>query len=270
MENHDPDVQRELEKIEAKKKKANRLWYQKKRFIIPLVLVALYFIDLVTDSNETESLYEDTAEIQAPAPIENLDQDADKTAELRAEEVEDNSWPFFEPMILSGEGDDVVLFDKLPKVFALEITGNEEDRFFAVRALDGSGERIDSLVSTTRPYKGISLYWEDEVPSAIEIEAQGSWSIRLISIESLDEKPIEASLIGSGDYVYRISEINGLETIAIEGNAEGRFFAARAYDRDSYRDSLVSTTDPYSGTVRIASSAVLLQIEAIGDWTINP
>jgi hypothetical protein len=270
LENHDSDIQRELDKIEARKKKANRLWYQKKRFIIPLVLVSIFFIDLITESSETESPNEETDEIQTPAPIGNLSQETNESAESKVEEVEVSSWPFFEPMSIAGEGDDVVLVEQLPNVFAIEVTGNEEDRFFAVRALDSSGERIDSLVSTTRPYEGISLYWEDEVPSAIEIAAQGSWSIRLIPIELLEQKPIGAGLTGSGDYVYRITEIDGLEIIAIDGNAESRFFAARAYDRDSKRDSLVSTTEPYSGRVRISPSAVLLQIEAVGDWTINP
>lgn len=270
MENTDPDVQRELDKIEARKRKADRPWYKKKRFIIPLILFFLYLVSSFTESNDPVETSSETSETQTPESDEDESPEPSETSELEVDESMVEPWPIFEPLVLSGDGDDVVLVDELPTVFALAVTGNEEDRFFAVRALDEAGERIDSLVSTTAPYEGTSIYWEDKSPSAFEVEAQGAWFIEVFPIESLPEKPKGSEISGSGDSAYRLAGLDGLVTLDITGNAEGRFFAVRAYDRDSYWDSLVSATEPYEGTVRISPSAVILEIEAVGDWILKP
>lgn len=269
MENHDPDVQSELDKIEARKKKAARPWYKKKRFIIPLILFLLYLVGSFTDSNEPMNGSLDIAEPQTPEISGDQGGDLSQTPEPKVEESLVEPWPVFEPISLSGEGDDVLLLGELPDVFALSITGNEEDRFFAVRALDQNGERIDSLVSSTEPYEGTYIYWEDESPSALEVEAEGGWFIEVFPMESLPEKPKDMNISGSGDSAYRLAGLDGLVTLEITGNTEGRFFAVRAYDRDASRDSLVSATEPYEGTLRISPSAVILEIEAVGPWEIG-
>ena len=268
MENTDPDVQRELNKIEARKRKADRSWYKKKRFIIPLILFFLYLVSSFTESNDPIETSSETSKTQAPESDEDENPEPSETSELEVDESVVEPWPVFEPLVFSGDGDDVVLVDELPNVFALAVTG-KEDRFFAVSALDNNGERIDSVVITSGPYEGTSIYWEDQSPSAFQIEAVGDWSIEMFPIESLPEKPNDLDISGSGDSAYRLGGLDGLVTLDITGNAEDRFFAVRAYDRDSSWDTLVIASEPYEGTVRISPSAVILEIEAVGQWEIE-
>ena len=172
----------------------------------------------------------------------------------------------------SGTGDDVVEISKpdeeLPAL--LVITGNREDRHFAVIARDDSGTRIGALVNTTEPYRGIVPV--DLPPrtntTLLEISASGSWSIQLYSIGAAQKAKVPSIFEGEGDNVLWIE---GDPTRAqIQGNTSSRHFAVIAYDGSGNRlGAKVNTTDPYTGTVIIPNETLLLQISAVGGWSVE-
>ena len=53
----------------------------------------------------------------------------------------------------------------------------------------------------------------------------------------------------------------------VKGNASGRYFAVLAYgDR---KNLLVNTTDPYQGTVIVPQKTMIVEVIAIGNWSIE-
>lgn len=172
----------------------------------------------------------------------------------------------------SGTGDDVVEISKpdegLPAL--LVINGNREGRHFAVIARDNSGSRIGALVNTTEPYRGIvpvDLPPRTET-TLLEINASGNWSVDVYSIGVAQKSDVPSTFEGEGDNVLWVE---GDPTRArIEGNTSSRHFSVIAYDGSGNRlGAKVNTTDPYSGTVIIPNETLLLQISAVGGWSVE-
>lgn len=76
---------------------------------------------------------------------------------------------------------------------------------------------------------------------------------------------------GSGDDVIEITPPDGAYVFHISGNSEGHHFAVKSYDANGkYLTLLVNTTEPYEGkTLEPSLSTSLLEISAVGDWTIE-
>lgn len=72
--------------------------------------------------------------------------------------------------------------------------------------------------------------------------------------------------MGSGNDLLRIPEAAGLTTLDVFANAESRYFGLRPHGASS--GSLINTTDPYDGTVRVPAGTVLLEVTATGDWEL--
>lgn len=77
---------------------------------------------------------------------------------------------------------------------------------------------------------------------------------------------------GSGDDVVTITKPEGATVViaTITGNDAGRYFGVSALDGD--RDSLVNTTDPYSGTTLLDANrggTTQLEVQATGPWSIT-
>ena len=177
-------------------------------------------------------------------------------------------WPTPTQATLSGSGADfIVLDDPLEGAFAVRVEGNADGRYFGVRTVDAAGERLDGLVNTTDPYDGTRpIGLDGEVAYGFEIDAQGSWTIEILSLADMPLVTNGESFNGSGDTVLQVST-SGLTTAQIVGNSESRYFGVRAWTDDG-RDGLVNTTDPYDGRVRIPNGAVLIEVEAIGEWSV--
>jgi hypothetical protein len=172
----------------------------------------------------------------------------------------------------SGTGDDVVEISKpdeeLPAL--LVVTGNRKGRHFAVVARDDAGTRIGALVNTTEPYDGIVPI--DLPPrtntTLLEISATGSWSIQLYSIGAAQKAEVPGTFEGEGDNVLWIE--GEPSRAKIQGNTASRHFAVTAYDGNGNRlGAKVNTADPYSGSVIIPSETLLLQINAVGKWSVG-
>jgi hypothetical protein len=55
----------------------------------------------------------------------------------------------------------------------------------------------------------------------------------------------------------------------IDGNAEGRYFGVKAYGSGGGGNSLVNTTDPYTGSVPMPAGPAIVVVTATGNWSID-
>ena len=177
--------------------------------------------------------------------------------------------PTLETIVLSGSGDSVVDVDKPDMPAIVHIRGNAEGRYFGVRSLDASNESIELLVNTTDPYDGLRPldFSVGEHTSRFEVSAVGAWTIEILPLASAPRLEVPGRYEGSGDSVVVLTGRTP-DLAAIVGNASGRYFGVFGHG-GPYRDLLVNTTDPYDGTVLFDSDTAVLEIQAIGQWTIT-
>lgn len=177
--------------------------------------------------------------------------------------------PTPEPMVFSGEGDSVVDLN-LSSPGVLHIVGNSDSRYFAVESLASTGESIDLLVSSTDPYDGRRpLDWLDNQNTVrLKITASGPWEITYypLLVGYLHTLTVPGTYQGNGDDVIFLLGASP-DVANVQGNSDGRYFSVTAYLKRA--TLLVTTTDPYKGTVVIPSDTTLLEIVADGAWSIE-
>lgn len=175
-----------------------------------------------------------------------------------------------------GAGSDVVDVVTGGEPAVICITGNQADRYFGIETYDVNNDRIDVLVNTTSPYNGCRpLDWrDDEDTDRLIVDAIGPWEIEVIPFE-VNERfmdfvaEIPGTVEGNGDDVIFIRRTNGDPDIArITGNDASRYFGVVQYSHNGI-DILVNTTDPYDGVVLLDPSLILMEVVAMGPWTIE-
>lgn len=173
------------------------------------------------------------------------------------------------PIVLTGSGDQIVDVD-LPDGFVglVHIIGNAGGRFFAVSNLDANNDQIDLLVNTGDPYDGLRPldFRDDERTVRFQVQAVGEWTIEILPLSSIKFVEVPGSISGKGDFVFALTGKDP-DTAKIVGNAEGRYFAVLGYSGSV--DLLVNTGDPYDGTVLLDGDTVIIEIQAVGEWTIE-
>jgi hypothetical protein len=177
-------------------------------------------------------------------------------------------WAEFETMVLEGSGDDVVVLEQPIAIAAIDVTGNAESRYFGIRPIMDSGETGSSLVNTTDPFDGTLLVeaTSDESVVGFEISSAGPWTL---TIKSVSETPVLTrgeTLDGDGAFLVRLEPTDSLTTLTVKGNADGRYFGVRQHGDGSF--SVINTTEPYDGTVRLEPGSSLLEINAFGAWSM--
>ncbi|MCD8510571.1 MAG: hypothetical protein LRY73_12335 [Bacillus sp. (in: Bacteria)] len=169
-----------------------------------------------------------------------------------------------EPVVYTGSGDDFIDIDvPFDGAFLLEITGNSDGRHFAVEGFDAADNRTHLFVNTTDPYSGVLLDPQGTT-SSFEISGSGSWEITIRSLNSA--RTVTDSITGTGDEVLLVT--GETRRAKIEGNPNARHFAVQAYHPNG-GDLLVNTTDVYEGTVRMSPDTFLIEITAVGSWSIE-
>jgi hypothetical protein len=164
--------------------------------------------------------------------------------------------------VLTGSGDAVVMLNRhLVGLWAVKITGNSASRYFSVRALGTE----DDLVITLHRYWGIrSLNWNGGECTGFKIRANGPWRIEVLPLTSVPA--FGTSFEGQGDMVMRFTG-NGSRA-EITGNNAGRYFNVRARCSESTQ-TLVNTTEAYSGTLQVSGDIQYFEAQAVGPWTIT-
>ncbi len=171
-----------------------------------------------------------------------------------------------------GSGDDYIqiekAMDELPA--AAMIFGNSAGRHFSITSYTASGDYIDLLVNTTDKYSGtvpIDLGITEKA-KYLEINAVGTWSINIYPIPAIPQLTSTNAVSDTGDYLLWIEGDGSM--LLINGNSSERHFSVIAYDiYGNYNGLLVNTTDRYSGRVRLPKDSLILQISAVGDWSIE-
>ncbi len=155
---------------------------------------------------------------------------------------------------------------------AMDVFGNESGRYLTIRPVLSSGKTGDSLVLAVEPVNGTVLL-EGSGSNAIqgfEISAIGPWTLVIKSIAEVPIVEPGTTLEGAGHALVRMNATQGLVTLSVTGNEAGRAFSVRSHGDRSR--SVILGVDPYDGTVRLEPGTTLLEITAIGPWsvTLNP
>jgi uncharacterized membrane protein YqaE (UPF0057 family) len=247
-----------------------RPWYRTKRFLIGAPVLAVVILAIVGAALAPPADPEDDGGLTA-GTVANDTSRAISTAAPASATTEPAPTPSptpeptpEPPIVLEGSGDDVI--DVVPAGPRLaRITGNAAGAYFGMIPYTGS-ERGSSLVNTTDPYEGIVPidFLEGEATDSIEVQATGPWRIELLPLSAA--RPIDGALSGTGDEVIRV--VGSPDRAFITGNAEGAYFGVRPWG-GSPSISMVNTTDPYEGRVRVPDDTLFLEIKAIGAWEIT-
>lgn len=171
-----------------------------------------------------------------------------------------------EPVVYTGFGDDLIEIDLLDGGCAFHITeerGGHRNVF--VRGYDANGDLTRLFVSASDPYDGITLDPYQETVT-MEIEAKGFWEVELLPLMSLETISVGEAVIGKGDSIVRVLSYG--ETATIKGNADNHHLAIRSFGAD-WDSFLVTSADPYEGTVVLEGHPVLLEIKTVGEWSIK-
>jgi hypothetical protein len=176
-----------------------------------------------------------------------------------------------EPVKVSGTGDKVVDAVNPFGAAIIHITGNKGSRYFGVTSYDASNTQLDGLVNTTDPYDGYRPldFRDGQHTTRLEVKAIGAWTIEILPLSTAHVCTIPGSCSGNGDDVLILRGDSKPDTAHITGNKSSRYFGVTSYGSDGHIGGLVNSTDVYDGEVIMSPQAVLLEIQAIGDWTVD-
>ncbi|SCE99395.1 hypothetical protein [Micromonospora mirobrigensis] len=173
--------------------------------------------------------------------------------------------PAPKPKVYKGRGDDVVRIPDLTDLAVIKFTC----RCSGNTVLHSDGPE-GLLVNEIGSYSGKRwINFEDgALTTEFEIEATGSWTLTIGSIEQLATKALSGKASGKGDDVV----VLGGEATAVKvTHTRGRSnFAVYAYSLDTGEGGLlINEIGGYSG-VRPLTAPAIVQIAADGNWTIAP
>jgi hypothetical protein len=172
-----------------------------------------------------------------------------------------------EPVILTGSGDSVVDvdWDGIGLVHVI-YTGPSN---FAIINYDANNERIDLLVNTIGNYEGTLPFdfLEDEDTARFEVTASGNWEIQILPVNQIRRVDIPGTFTGTGDDVVAFMGLEDPDLLVIDASKADSNFVVFSYNGG--KDLLVNEIAPYTGTVIVSREAVILQIIAEGDWSIE-
>lgn len=176
--------------------------------------------------------------------------------------------PLPDPVILTGSGDSVIDFENPFPVSIAHITGNAASTNFIVWNYGEDGTKYDLLVNTTDPYDGVVLMdpGEGEKTTRFEITAVGEWTIVVDALLAARKLEVPGTIEGTDDDVIVLTG-NDPDLANIMGNEAATNFIIWGFG--SGKDLLVNTVDPYEGTVILARDTVVLEITAVGPWSIE-
>ena len=251
-----------------KKKPIFKKWW----FWLIVVIVIICIIVAATggsedeDEPESEEVYsEETAEET------ETESEVETETETTTEAVDTTNIVYvlslfgtFDPVTITGSGDDVIEMPVTETPVLLEITYSGSSNF-VVHTVDSSGDNVDLLVNTIGSYSGtLTDYLDYSDVAMLSIESSGDWSVTIMPMDSMSE--LVSGTEYTGDGVYYIST-DSLMTISLTNSGESNFIVRGIGMDDS--GLLVNEIGDYSGTVVWAQPQSFLIIESEGTWTVS-
>ena len=172
----------------------------------------------------------------------------------------------FDPIRVTGRGDDVVTIDKPDIPAIVEIT-HQGSSNFVVTNFDHSGERIELLVNEIGAYSGTRPidFAQSEWTNRLEIQADGSWTVEVKPMSSAKTVLVPTSnLSGKGDSVILLAGSDP-DTAVISHPGDSNF-VVQAFGNS--RRLLVNEIGEYEGTVIVPRDTAVLEVVADGGWQI--
>jgi hypothetical protein len=138
---------------------------------------------------------------------------------------------------------------------------------FAIWSVDAGGEDLDLIVNEIGKYSGVRPLDFSDDPTALKIEANGSWRIVVRVAQKAPAWTGETS--GKGAAVLRIDSSalgGGLATVQFTHRGSSNFVVT-AWGEEQHL--LVNEIGRYTGETLLPSGTVLVEIQADGPWTFK-
>jgi hypothetical protein len=172
-----------------------------------------------------------------------------------------------EPVILTGTGDSVEVVDwSGPGLLHITYTG---PLGFTVDCYDANNKLTNWSVFTIGDYEGTRPFdfFDYQDTTHIKVTAHGNWEIQILPLNRIRRVEIPGTFTGIGDDVVAFMGSGIPDQLVVDAStAKDNFFVISYSDTI---DVLVNERAPYTGTVMINERAIILQVIAVGDWSVN-
>lgn len=176
--------------------------------------------------------------------------------------------PTTAPIDLKGSGDSVINIQKgdQPAIAKIAYYGSGN---FAIQNYDDNNTQIDLLVNTIGSYQGtVPLdFMDGEHTTRFQVTASGPWEIQVLPLSDVRHAPIPGQIQGSGDDVIYLDG-NNPDTITADASQASNNFVVYSYSENGH-DLLINDIAPYTGTVLIDHTTIMVSVLATGKWTLN-
>lgn len=165
----------------------------------------------------------------------------------------------------NGSGSSAVALDPPgPRVANIEYSGTGP---FSVKGLDLNGGEVATFVESDEPYSGsVAIDFPDEQDSrSLSVEGDGTWSIRMVPVESLT--PLPGGFTGTGDNVVLYS--GGIGAVKLSHSGSGPFKVNYFEIKTREILTIADETGPFEGSAELRGPA-FVWITADGDWSVTP
>jgi hypothetical protein len=177
----------------------------------------------------------------------------------------------FTDITLTGRGDSVQRFTIPASSAAIVTLSHRGSSNFIVESLDTSGGTNDLLVNTIGNYSGTRFMDTSagEHSSALEIQADGPWTITIKHPTKARSWSGSGALSGNGDDVVRVSPtVSGFTAVTLSHSGDSNFIVT-SYANDG-TDLVVNEIGSYRGSKTLPSGTYAIEVEADGSWSITP
>ena len=229
--------------------------------VLVLVCCSVGLVSLVLSqgSDDNTAAPQTSTSTTTSAPSEPTTTDAEPTTQPSPVVPEDQ--------VFEGVGADVVALDLDPEFAHIATITHHGSSNFVVWTVDANGSRMDLVVNEIGNYSGVRPIDFQESPAALQVEADGAWTIVVQALEKAPRWPGQSSGTGSAVLVVDPGAVQGLTTVTITHAGDSNFVVWAYGGRNA--DLLVNEIGSYSGTTILPTWAVALEIEADGAWTIT-
>lgn len=257
-------------------------WWKRWWGVSLIVLVGLMVLGSLLSDDEDENGDGQQSEVAQPQQTEAVDdspQDDTGTEpsgettptperESSPEPPQDpiQALPTFEPVTASGTGDDVIdLVIPGDALGTMRVT-HQGSSNFQVFTYDSNGNKIDTVVNEIGNFEGtFPLNFEDPPVAEVEIIADGPWAVEAHPLSAATRADPSGRSVGRGPAVVLISHLDGSK-MKLTHDGESNW-VVMAWGES--RSLLVNEIGSYEGTVRLPQDALVITIEADGNWTLE-